>query len=80
MKKFIHQMFIEYSLVPGTAQAPGTLLLMLWWIRLEALDPGWEEGGGGEWGGVSLPLLSSKKGPAPVIILVMLLPPPPPPT
>lgn len=46
-EKFIHQMFIEHSRVPGAAQALGTLLLMLQWGRLEALDPGRKEGGEG---------------------------------
>lgn len=34
--------------MPGTAQALGTLMLMLQWVRLEALDPGREEGGEGD--------------------------------
>lgn len=40
-------MFIEHSRVPGAAQALGTLLVVLQWGRLEALDPGREEGGEG---------------------------------
>jgi len=41
-------MFIEYSPVPGAAQALQMRMLMSQAVRLEALDPGRVEGEGSE--------------------------------
>lgn len=58
MNKFIHQVFIEHSPVPGAARA--LQMLMPQWMRLEALDPGREVGKG--------------PAPVIVLVMLLLLP------